>query len=170
MLQEKCPKCGKPLAIRLGKRGNFIGCTGYPDCDYTRDISETKQTAPEPEIISGRTCPKCGSPLQIKIGRYGKFIGCSNYPNCKYIEPLVKPEDTKIRCPKCGKGTLLKRRSRRNKIFYSCSEYPKCKYAIWNEPIAEKCPKCGWPILTIKTTKKSGTQKVCPQQDCDYAE
>lgn len=167
-LDEKCPKCGKPLAIRLGKRGNFIGCTGYPDCDYTRNLNEDEEEQTEPEIVEGRTCPQCNSPLVIKSGRYGKFIGCSNYPNCKFIEPLEKPKDTGIPCPECNEGTILQRKSRRGKIFYSCSRYPKCKYAIWNEPIAEKCPKCGWPILTTKTTKKSGTQKVCPQKECDY--
>ena len=171
VLDEACPKCGKPLAIRLGRRGNFIGCTGYPDCDYTRNLDETQEEAkPEVVVVEGRTCPDCGSELHIKTGRYGKFIGCSKYPECKHMEPLEKPEDTGVTCPECEKGTLLKRKSRRGKIFYSCSKYPKCKYAIWNEPVAEPCPKCKWPILTIKTTKKSGTQKVCPQKECDYVE
>ncbi len=170
-LDEACPKCGKPLAIRLGRRGNFIGCTGYPECDYTRNIDETEEEAkPEVVVVEDRTCPDCGSDLHIKTGRYGKFIGCSNYPECKHMEPLEKPKDTGIACPECEKGTLLQRKSRRGKIFYSCSKYPKCKYAIWNEPVAEPCPKCKWPILTIKTTKKSGTQKVCPQKECDYVE
>ena len=73
-------------------------------------------------------------------------------------------------CPKCQKGTLMQRKSRRGKVFYSCSTYPKCDYAVWNEPIAEPCPNCGWPVLTIKTTKRSGTQKVCPQQECSFVE
>lgn len=169
-LQEKCPKCGKPLAIRLGKRGRFIGCTGFPECDYTRNIDEETEAEVKSEVIEGRLCPKCNSPLVIKAGRYGKFIGCSNYPKCNYMEPLEKPRDTGVPCPKCGKGTLLERKSRRGKIFYSCSVYPKCDYAIWDQPINEKCPKCGWPILTVKTTKQRGTEKVCPQKDCDYKE
>lgn len=173
-LDEKCPKCGKPLSLRLGRRGKFIGCTGYPECDYTRNIEkaegEEDSGAPAPEVVADRTCPTCGSPLVIKFGKYGKFIGCSKYPECKYMEPLIKPTDTGIVCPECKKGTMLKRRSRYGKFFYSCSEYPNCKYATWNEPIAEKCPKCGWPILTIKTTKRRGTEKVCPQKDCGYSE
>lgn len=168
-LDEACPKCGKPLSIRLGRRGRFIGCTGYPECDYTRDLGEEKEAA-EPEVVEGRTCPDCGSQLIIRKGRYGKFIGCSGYPNCKYIEPLEKPADTGVTCPECGKGTLLKRKSRYGKIFYSCSTYPDCKYAVWNEPTAGPCPQCGWPILTIKTTKRRGTEKVCPQKECGYAE
>lgn len=170
LIDEKCPKCGKQLAIRLGKRGRFIGCTGYPECDYTRNLDGTDNQAAEPEVIEGRTCPKCGSALVKKRGRYGEFIGCSSYPECNFMEPLNKPTDTGVTCPVCHKGTLLKRTSRRGKIFYSCSEYPKCKYAIWNEPIAEKCPQCGWPILTLKITKRSGKEKVCPQENCNYSE
>ena len=168
-MDEACPKCGKPLSIRLGRHGSFIGCTDYPECDYTRDLNQSKAEAEAPQEV-GRECPECGSPLIFKRGRYGKFIGCSGYPKCRYIEPLEKPKDTGVPCPKCNKGTLMQRKSRRGKIFYSCSTYPKCDYATWNEPVNEPCPKCGWPILTIKTTKKRGTEKVCPQPECSFAE
>lgn len=168
-LDEKCPKCGKKLTLKLGKKGKFIACTGYPECDYTANVDGDKQIV-ETEVVEGRVCPKCESPLHIKMGRYGKFIGCSNYPNCKHMEPLEKPEDTKVKCPECGEGTMLKRKSRYGKYFYSCERYPKCKYAVWNLPINEKCPKCGWKILTLKTTKRRGTEKVCPQKECGYTD
>ncbi|WP_419603214.1 type I DNA topoisomerase [Thiolapillus sp.] len=168
-MDEKCPKCDSPLSIRLGRHGRFIGCTNYPECDYTRDLNADKAEAEQPQEV-GRDCPECGSPLIFKRGRYGKFIGCSGYPKCRYIEPLEKPKDTGVPCPKCNKGTLMQRKSRRGKIFYSCSTYPKCDYAIWNEPVNEPCPQCGWPVLTIKTTKRRGTEKVCPQPDCSFAE
>ncbi len=169
-MDEKCPKCGKPLSIRLGRRGRFIGCTGYPDCDYTRNLDETAEQAAQPEKIEGRQCPQCGSDLIIRRGRYGKFIGCSSYPKCKFIEPLEKPQDMGVECPECHQGTFLKRKSRYGKIFYSCSRYPDCKYATWNPPLAQPCPKCGWPILTIKTTKRKGTERVCPRKECGFAE
>ena len=170
-MDEACPKCGKQLSIRLGKRGRFIGCSAYPDCDYTRNLEgDAGAEAAKPEIVEGRTCPTCESPLILRQGRYGKFIGCSSYPKCKYIEPLEKPADTQVQCPECKQGTLLKRKSRYGKIFYSCARYPDCKYAVWNEPVAEECPQCQWPILTIKTTKRHGTQKVCPQKECGHAE
>ncbi|BAN68096.1 type I DNA topoisomerase [endosymbiont of unidentified scaly snail isolate Monju] len=168
-LDEACPKCGSPLSIRLGRNGRFIGCTSYPECDYTRNLDDDASAPLEPEKV-GRACPECGEDLVIKQGRYGKFIGCSGYPKCRHIEPLEKPKDTGVSCPKCGKGTLMQRKSRRGKVFYSCSTYPKCDYAVWNQPIAEPCPQCGWPVLTIKTTKRRGTEKVCPQQDCSFAE
>jgi DNA topoisomerase I len=169
-MDEKCPKCGKPLSIRLGRRGRFIGCTGYPDCDYTRNLDETAEQAAQPEKIEGRQCPQCGSDLIIRRGRYGKFIGCSSYPKCKFIEPLEKPQDMGVECPECHQGTFLKRKSRYGKIFYSCSRYPDCKYATWNPPLAQPCPKCAWPILTIKTTKRKGTERVCPRKECGFAE
>jgi DNA topoisomerase-1 len=168
-LDEDCPKCGKKLNIRLGRRGRFVGCSGFPECDYTRNLDENADSA-EPEVVEGRSCPDCNSALIIRTGRYGKFIGCSSYPECKYIEPLEKPQDTGVSCPKCSKGTMLKRKSRRGKIFYSCSTYPDCDYAVWNEPVNGPCPDCNWPVLTIKTTKKHGTERVCPQPDCKFAE
>jgi len=167
-LDEACPKCTKPLSIRLGKRGRFVGCSGYPECDYTRGLEETASEAPE--ILEGRTCPKCESPLQVRMGKYGKFIGCTGYPSCKYIEPLEKPKNTEITCPECKKGTLLERKSRFGKPFYACSEYPDCKYAVWNPPMKEACPQCHWPILTLKVTKRRGEEKVCPQKECGFIE
>ena len=167
-LDEKCPECGKPLSIRLGRYNRFIGCTGYPECKYTRSLDEDKSVAVGAEIVEGRACPQCSGPLQLKTGRYGKFIGCSSYPNCKYIESLNKPTDTGVDCPECHKGHMLKRKSRMGKIFFSCERYPDCKYAVWNEPVAETCPKCAWPMLMIKITKKHGTELICPHKPCDF--
>lgn len=170
ILDEDCPKCGKKLSSRLGRSGRFIGCTGYPECDYTRNINGEENSSNEPEVVEGRKCPKCDSDLWIRTGRYGKFIGCSSYPKCKHIESLEQPKNTGVQCPQCEKGEILTRKSRRGKVFYSCSEYPDCDYALWNEPLKEPCPKCNWPILTLKTTKSRGTEKVCPQKDCDFSE
>lgn len=168
-LDEACPKCGKPLSVRLGKRRKFVGCSGYPECDFTRSMDgEVKPD--EPVVVEGRLCPKCDSPLHVKSGAYGKFIGCSAYPKCKFLEPLEKPKDTGVTCPECKKGSLIERKSRYGKLFYSCNTYPDCKYAVWNPPVAEPCPKCNWPVLTIKTTKRRGTEKVCPQKECGYIE
>ncbi len=169
-LDESCPQCAAPLAIRLGRNGRFIGCTKYPDCDYTRDLKAgSGEDKPAQELVEGRSCPDCGSDLQIKRGKYGKFIGCTGYPKCRFIEPLERPQDTGVACPKCNKGTLLKKKSRRGKVFYSCSTYPTCDYAVWNEPVAGPCPTCGWPILTIKVTRSRGAEKVCPQRNCSYS-
>ena len=165
-MDEDCPKCGKQLSIRLGRRGRFIGCSGFPECDYTRSMDGEEEEKPE---VIDRKCPDCDHDLIIRHGRYGKFIGCSNYPKCKHIESLEQPKDTQVDCPQCKKGHMVQRRSRRGKEFYSCNRYPDCKYATWNEPLDEACPQCKWPMLTIKRTKRSGNKKMCPQDSCDYS-
>ncbi len=169
-LDEKCPKCEKALSIRLGKRGRFIGCTAYPECDYTRNLQEDREASLQSQVVEGRLCPKCDSELVMKQGKYGKFIGCSQYPKCKHIESLEKPEDTEVTCPTCHKGTMVKRKSRYGTFFYSCSQYPDCKYAVNSPPIVQACPTCQWPILIIKTTKRRGTEKACPQKECGFTE
>ncbi|MBU6459443.1 MAG: type I DNA topoisomerase [Proteobacteria bacterium] len=172
-LDELCPKCGKPLSIRLGKRDRFVGCTGYPDCNYTRSLNEDAESDPgldQDKVIEDRSCPTCGGALVVKTGPYGRFIGCANYPKCKFIEALDKPKDSGVTCPVCKSANLIERKSRYGKIFYSCASYPKCKYAVWNLPISEPCPKCGWPILTLKTTKRRGVERVCPQKECGFVE
>jgi DNA topoisomerase I len=168
-IDEACPTCGKPLALRLGRKGSFVGCTAYPDCDYTRSNIEGT-AAPEPEILEGRVCPKCSEALLIREGKYGKFIGCSAYPKCKHLESLEKPLDTGVDCPACKKGSIVQRKSRRGKVFYSCATYPDCDYALWYEPLAKPCPTCSWPITMKKVTKRDGTQRVCPVKSCDFKE
>lgn len=167
-IDEECPKCQSKLAIRLGRGGRFIGCTTFPECDYTRNLGDDS-TGPEPETVPDRECPQCQSTLVYRSSRYGKFIGCSSYPNCTYVEPLEKPAETGVTCPECKQGNMLMRKSRRGKVFFSCSRYPDCKYATWNQPINEPCPNCEWPILTLKQTKKAN-KKMCPQKECGYSE
>lgn len=170
LLEEQCPQCGKLLATRLGRRGSFIGCTGYPECDYTRSVDGQGQATPVAEVVADRHCPECGSPLLLRAGRYGKFIGCGSYPKCRYIEALEKPVDTGVTCPECRSGRLVQRRSKRGKVFYSCSTYPSCRYAIWNEPLSQSCPKCHWAVTMMKTTKREGALRVCPRTGCGFKE
>src|SRR5256886_16734169 len=77
---EPCPRCGKPLVKRTGKRGPFVACSGYPKCRYV------KREIDPADIVPDRVCPKCGKPLLNRKGRFGSFIGCSGYPDCRYIE------------------------------------------------------------------------------------
>ena len=166
---EICPDCGKPLAIKLGRYGKFLACTGYPECKHARPLNGDAEAAPEVEL-SDQKCEKCGEPMAIKHGRFGKFLGCSAYPECKNIQPLEKPKDTGVKCPDCGKGTFLEKKSRRGKIFYSCSQYPKCKKALWNMPIEQPCPECGAPFVTEKVTKRRGTEHICANEACGWKE
>jgi DNA topoisomerase-1 len=162
---RECPECGKPLVIKLGRAGRFLACSGFPDCRHTEPLNGAAQEEP---VLSDQKCEKCGEPMLIKEGRYGKFLACSGYPKCKNIQPLVKPKSLGITCPECGEGELQEKKSRYGKIFYSCNRYPKCKYALWDRPIAEPCPQCKFPIIVEKVTKRDGTYRKCPQENCDW--
>ncbi|MDX8388479.1 MAG: type I DNA topoisomerase [Ghiorsea sp.] len=166
---EICPECGKPMAIKLGRYGKFLACTGYPECKVAKPLDGDAENPAEPEL-SDQKCEKCGSQMAVKAGRFGKFLGCSAYPECKNIQPLVKPVDTEIPCPTCNKGTFLEKKSRKGKLFYSCSTYPKCKHALWNKPIDKKCPECDAPFVTVKVTKRNGTEHVCASETCSWKE
>lgn len=158
LLEEKCPECGKPLMLRGGRFGDFIACSGFPKCKYTKAI----ESKPEE---SGEVCDKCGRPMVVKHSRFGKFLACSGYPDCKNIKPILKGSG--VKCPVEGcDGEIVERKSKRGKYFYSCSKYPKCKYALWDKPINEKCPKCS-SLLVEKRTKNREYVK-CSNADCDF--
>jgi DNA topoisomerase-1 len=160
---EECELCGKPMALKRGRFGQFLGCTGYPECRNIRKISKSGQVAAAPVPLEEK-CPDCGANLVRRQGRFGEFISCSNYPTCKY----VKRETTGVACPKPGcRGEIVVKKSKRGKAFYGCSEYPKCDAVYWDKPVQETCPQCGAPFLLEKTTKK-GTTKVCAKEGCGY--
>jgi DNA topoisomerase I len=86
-----CPDCGKPLRRRSGRRGPFIGCSGYPGCKYIQPgAAGVRSSGPAPEA-TGEECPDCGKPLVKRQGRYGPFVSCSGYPGCKYRPPKGVP-------------------------------------------------------------------------------
>jgi DNA topoisomerase-1 len=160
---EECELCGKPMALKRGRFGQFLGCTGYPDCRNIRKISKSGQVAAAPVQLDEK-CPEDGANLVRRQGRFGEFVACSNYPACKY----VKRETTGAACPKPGcRGEIVVKKSKRGKAFYGCSEYPKCDAVYWDKPVIEACPQCRAPFLLEKTTKK-GTSKSCANEACGY--
>lgn len=168
-LNEACPECGKPLVIKLGKRGKFIACTGFKEgCKYTRNLENSSaEESTEPEL-SDEKCDKCGQPMLVRTGRYGKYLACSGYPGCKNIQPLVKPKGTGVTCPECGEGELTEKKSRYGKLFYSCNRYPECKFALWDPPITQPCPRCSFPIVVKKVYKRKGEFLKCPKDGCGW--
>src|SRR5437899_783070 len=144
----KCDQCGDQMVIRWGRKGEFLACRRYPECKNTKNFTRNDETG-EIEVAKAETtdevCDKCGKPMLVRFGRYGKFLGCSGYPECKTIVPMVKPKSLGIKCPDCGEGEILEKRSRRGKIFYSCNRYPKCTFASWDQPVPMPCPTCHAP-------------------------
>lgn len=108
---------------------------------------------------TGETCPLCGGNLVIRKGKYGEFVACSNYPNCKYIKKEQKEINEICKCPKCDKGIIVERKTKKGKIFYGCNNYPKCNYALWYKPTGDVCKKCGELIV-----EKNG-ENIC--LNCD---
>ena len=102
-------------------------------------FKEMEKKAP---ISTGEVCPECGGDLVVRKGKYGEFIACSNYPTCKYIKKEKKEVTVVCKCPKCDKGMIVERKTKKGKIFYGCNNYPKCNYALWYKPTGEICPKC----------------------------
>jgi DNA topoisomerase-1 len=155
-----CEKCGSKMVKRWGKRGYFLACSAYPKCRYTREVEENGEKSEETDA----RCQKCGSPMVIKNGKFGRFMACSKYPACKFTQPI----HTGTRCPQEGcDGMIVERRSRKGRTFYSCSNYPRCTFALWDKPIPEKCPQCGFPFL-VEKEGKTGMIKRCPKKECGY--
>jgi DNA topoisomerase-1 len=158
--EEYCENCGRVMVLKRGRFGQFMACTGYPDCKTTRRLDQGKRV---PDIPLDEKCPDCGRNLIIRHGRYGEFTSCSGYPDCKY----VKQNFIGVKCPLCGEGELVEKRARKGNTFYGCSKYPKCKFTSAAKPIAEKCPSCGHDYL-VERMRKEGTVIACPNKECDY--
>ncbi|TMA47089.1 MAG: type I DNA topoisomerase, partial [Deltaproteobacteria bacterium] len=165
-----CEKCGKPMVIKWGRRGEFLACSGYPECKNTKNFTREEDGTIRPAEVetTDEVCEKCGRPMQVRFGRYGKFLGCSGYPECSNMQPLHKPVPTGVKCLQCGEGEMMERRSRRGKLFYSCSRYPDCQCVAWDRPIPEPCPACGAGFVTEKVTKRYGTVRRCVKAECGW--
>jgi DNA topoisomerase-1 len=162
---ETCENCGKPMQLKRGRFGQFLACTGYPDCKTTRKIMKPGVAA-QPDRPLEEPCPQCGKNLVVKHGRFGEFVACSNYPKCKYI----KQETIGLPCPKCGKGDVAVKRSKRGRTFYGCTRYPDCDFTSWDKPVDKPCPSCGASHLVEKTTAKGAVVHACANKDCKYKE
>ena len=152
--EEYCENCGRVMVLKRGRFGQFMACTGYPDCKTTRRLDQGKKV---PDIPLDEKCPKCGRNLILRHGRYGEFVSCSGYPECKW----VKQNYIGMKCPECKQGELAEKKSRFGTTFFGCDRYPKCKFTSAHKPLDEPCPKCGSPYLVLKNLK-SGPVISCP--------
>ncbi|SFD68006.1 DNA topoisomerase-1 [Paenibacillus catalpae] len=114
--------------------------------------------------VSDEICEKCGRHMVYKMGRFGKFLACSGFPDCRNTKPIVK--DIGVICPKCAKGKIIERRSKKGRIFYGCDTYPACDYVSWDKPTNKPCPNCD--SMLVEKRNRSGAKLICPS--CDYSE
>ena len=151
---ENCPKCDSELLLRKGRYGEFIACSNFPKCKYTKNTDGTEVEGPEE---TDEKCEKCGSMMVIKNSKRGKFLACSAYPKCKNAKSLEPAKELTVPCPECG-GKLQEREGKRGK-FFGCVNYPKCKFIANFEPVDKKCPECNYTMG--KKTLKSGDVYEC---------
>src|SRR5699024_8001783 len=95
---------------------------------------------------------------------YGKFLACPGYPECKNTKTILDKID--VTCPSCG-GDVVRKRTKKGRMFYGCSNYPKCDFTSWDEPIKEKCPNCD--SIMVQRKNKKGTTKKCIDKECGYS-
>ena len=173
---QKCEKCGEgDLLERISRHGFFLGCSRYPDCDYTKDLSPVISDDAASENAT-QYCDNCGKEMIIKRGRFGTFLACTGYPDCKTTRRIVQGTRKALqpdelldeKCPKCD-SQLVKKHGRFGE-FIGCTAYPKCKY-IRSKTLGIKCPKCETGEFVERMAKK-GRRRVfygCSRYpDCDF--
>jgi DNA topoisomerase I len=164
---EICEICGRPMVVKRGKFGEFLACTGYPECKNTRNIG-AKGESELSQVFPDKKCTLCGANMLVKRNRSGqRFLACERYPKCKHTEPM----STGVRCPEEGcEGTLVEKVSRKGRIFYACDRYPECRFVMWDEPYNGTCPICGTPVLRIRRPENSDPVLSCRRTGCDFKE
>ncbi len=167
-----CTTCGKMMVKKVGKKGEFLSCSGYPDCKTTMALDDQGR----PVVTAQQTahkCEKCGQPMVIREGRRGPFLACTGYPKCKNAKDVdaqgnpIQPADLGIACEKCNSPMAIRKGPRGP--FLGCTAYPKCRStkqltAEMKEQLKDKlpapapkkeepkieitdpCPECGGPM------------------------
>lgn len=163
LTDETCEKCGRPMVKRWGRYGQFLACSGFPECRNTRAL-DGEDGAPE---ATDETCDLCGSSMVLRGGRYGRFLACSRYPECKGTKRLLVKVG--VTCPKCG-GDVVERRTRHRRVFYGCANYPQCDFTSWSRPLPTPCPRCGGLLVAARGAAGHGrTSARCPSPEgCDW--
>lgn len=154
-----CEKCGSPMVIKTGRYGKYLACSNFPACSNMRSLKE--KSAPKQTNV---VCDVCGAMMLEREGKFGKYLACSNFPQCKNTKPL---NEVVAKCPKCGKN-VLKKVSKRGKVFYGCEGWPKCDFVSWDIPTGKLCPECGQPLVYHEYRGKKSIQ--CSSRTCSYTE
>ncbi len=168
-----CDKCGKPMVIKAGRFGLFLACSGYPECENTREL-ETAEPGAEGEGLE-EVCENCGKPMVVKRGRFGQFLACTGYPECKTTRKIIttkqgmtaaKPDQIlDEKCPKCDSNLVLKQG--RFGEFTACSNYPSCKY-VKQKSTGLVCPKDGGDVVERKSRRGKVFFGCANYPDCDF--
>jgi DNA topoisomerase-1 len=168
-----CDKCGKPMVMKAGKFGLFLACSGYPECENTREL-ESPEAGAEGDTLE-EACENCGRPMAIKRGRFGQFLACTGYPECKTTRKIIatkqgmaaaKPDQIlDEKCPKCESNLVIKQG--RFGEFTACTNYPNCKY-VKQKSTGVLCPKDGGDLVERKSRRGKVFFGCANYPDCDF--
>lgn len=151
---ERCENCGGKLVPRSGFFGPFMACEHHPkECKFTRPLRGDKKQA----VMTDELCHECGEPMVIRSGRTGDFLGCSKFPKCRGTRSMP----TGVKCPLDGGDIAVRKSIKRGKSFYGCSNYPTCEFVVWDKPVKEICPDCGYEGAEAKASKARGGYFRC---------
>ncbi len=192
-----CEKCGKPMVLKWGRFGQFLSCSGYPECKNTRETHGMKPAddddradvpaaakaaravaaAPQdPVEAEAEPCEKCGGPMVLKRGRFGPFLACSAYPECKNTRRIRVNREGKAEAQadvlldeSCPRceSKLAKKQGRFGE-FVACSSYPKCRYIKMKET-GVGCAECGKGRIVERRSKRGKVFFGCDRYpDCGF--
>jgi DNA topoisomerase-1 len=155
------------MLLRFGRHGEFLACSNYPTCKTTREPGAPTAVAEAP------ACPECNAEMVLKRSRFGPFWACSRYPDCKGTRRIVTGATSPntpsgVKCPECGEGEIIEKRSRRGRAFWGCNRYPACKFTLPARPVPHPCPTCGAPFVLERKSVKKGTTWSCAREGCDF--
>jgi len=153
-----CNQCGGEMIIKVGRFGRYLACSKYPECKNIKSFKDVFAQNQEPEY-TGETCEKCGARLVYRNGKFGRFIGCERYPDCDYVKNITLG----VKCPKCGEGEVVERKSKRGKLFYGCSKFPECDFVSWYKPIPQPCLNGDSEYMEHRYSVKKGNYLKCPK-------
>jgi DNA topoisomerase-1 len=195
--EHVCEKCGKPMVIKRGRRGEFLACSGYPKCKNARDLTPEGKPAAPRKIETEIECDRCKkNKMVVRMGRRGPFLGCGGYPRCRNTRDLT-PEEAKnlgvelppafavaadaaaapqveAKCEACGRPMTVKRGRRGS--FLACTGYPECKKTAplpaemrtGPKPSGETCDKCGKPMV-VRMSRRGPFQGCSGYPECKNA-
>ena len=193
---QTCDKCGSMMVLKWGRFGQFLACSGYPECKNTRDVSPVAtaedrsqmpaaakgdgrakiQTVPDPIEAEAEPCERCGKPMVLRRGRFGPFLACAGYPDCKNTRKVTINKEGVAEakadvlldedCPQCG--SKLARKHGRFGEFVACSSYPTCRFVKVNETGVD-CPDCSEGKIVEKRSRRGKLFYGCNRYpDCEF--
>ena len=192
-----CPKCGQELLIRWGRTGEFLGCSAYPECDFTTDIQRDAQgdiLPPAPPAAAGTgqpgaaedggkpgptglTCPDCSKDLVVRRGKRGEFLGCSGYPKCRFTRDLAWSPEGKPVIAEPGAqtgGALCPQEGCDGALVQRRSRrgifYGCSRYPKCSFTLNQPPVETPCPQCNFPWLRKKGKKLLCPKETCDYEE